>query len=77
MEEPMVSESKKVDGFGEWEIDSAARTLQEAEELKANDALYKLAVAKLAQKKEALDKILSDKQVEARATKKLKEVFGK
>lgn len=48
---------KKIDGFEQYEIDSAARTLLEAEEIKMNPKLMKHVLKQLAKKKKAISSL--------------------
>lgn len=64
-----VDATKKIGGFAEYEIDSAADTLIRAEEVKADKKLYPLAMKKVKEKAKAATKAAEIKQ-------KLADVFN-
>ena len=68
-----MSNNKKIDGFDKWEIESAARTLMEAIEIRNKPKLFALA------KKEAtrLAKLAQRAALEKKVQAKLIQTFGK
>ena len=72
-----ITGNTKESGPDKWDIESAARTLIEAEELKKDCALYDLALAEVKRQQDAASNVLSGKQIEAKVTKKLKSIFKK
>lgn len=51
--------SDKIDGIDKWEVESAAETLQHAQEIMANDKLRKAALKVLKKKQVAAKKAVS------------------
>ena len=65
--------NKKIDGFDKWEVESAARTLMEAIEIRRKPKLFVLA------QKEALKqaKLAQAAAMEKKVSAKLVQTFGK
>jgi hypothetical protein len=56
---PVMAHSTKKDGFEQWEIDSAADTLVNAETMRLkNKKLFKLAIAELKKRKKAISNLV-------------------
>ena len=70
-------EPEKIDGFDEFEIRSAARTLKEAAALQKNEKLVKLAQGMLKSEKEAIEAAQQRTDLEDRTQKKLDKLFGR
>lgn len=71
-------ESKKIGGFDKWEVESAARTLIEAQEIKAKPKFFAVVQAECDRQAEAALKAANEKKVAATEIKvaaKLKKVF--
>lgn len=62
--------------YDEWEIRDAASTLKRAKAIEGDAELQKLAREHLQAERDALDAVLSDEEIEARAAKRLNDVFG-
>jgi len=71
--EPMIGKPKKINGFDRWEVESAARTLIEAIEIRKKPKLLALA------KKEALKqaKLAQEAALEKKVNAKMAQTFGK
>ena len=67
---------KKKDGFDEWEIESAARNLREAGEVRQKPKLHKLALDHLEKEKIAIEVAQKQDVIITKAEKNLKGVFG-
>lgn len=73
-----TSKSDKIDGFDRWDVESWARTLRDAEELKTDKKKLQAATNQLKrEQEETVDTIKSLKKAERNAKKNLKKVFGK
>lgn len=70
---PTKKNKKKYD---EWDIRDAANILKRAKSIASDPELDKLAREHLRAEREALDAVLSDDEIEARAAKRLNDVFG-
>ena len=69
-------EPEKIDGYEKYEIESAADTLIRAQELQKDAKLYKLACAKLQERADAANAAVTEANIEKKAAKNLKKVFG-
>ncbi|MFA5152424.1 MAG: hypothetical protein WC554_07705 [Clostridia bacterium] len=67
----MASSEKKINGFSEYQIEDAARTLIRAEEIRNDKKLFPLAQKELVKQAQAA----ADAAVENKVSKKLKETF--
>ena len=57
--EVTAMESKKIDGFDEWEVKDAASTLRRVFEIKAKPKLFKAALKELKKEADAASKAVS------------------
>ncbi len=65
-----MPKDKKIQGYDQWEIEQAARTLIEAQQLRTNKTLFKLAQVEVRSQMEAAQAALvpSAKKVKKRAS---------
>ena len=68
-----MAKEKKIDGFGGWEVEQAARTLMEAIEIRKKPKLF--AVAKKEAAKQA--KLAEAAALEKKVNSKLLQAYGK
>lgn len=73
---PGSSHDKKKNGFDEFEIESAARTLRESSEIRMKPALHKLALKHLETEKHAIEHAQKENAIVDNAEKRLKKTFG-
>ena len=73
---PGSSHDKKKNGFDEFEIESAARTLRESNEIRLEPELHKLALKHLDKEKHAIEHALKENAIVDKADKQLKKTFG-
>jgi len=68
-----IEKSKKIGGFDKWEVESSARTLMDAEKIKAGDPKFYTVVKKECDKiAEAAKRAALEKQVAAKLIKAYK-----
>jgi len=73
-----VNKPDKIDGFVRWDVESWAKALQDAEEIKGDSKKLQAATNQLKREQtEATDTIKSLKKAEKNAKKNLKKVFEK
>lgn len=76
MEAYDIDEKNTHESPDKWEIESAASTLIEAEEIQKDPKMGPLALAEVKRRMECAQKVLSEADVESRAKKNLKKVYG-
>lgn len=64
---------EKINGFDKWEVESGARTLIEAKEIRKRPKFYKTVLAEVGKQAKAADAVL----LEAKTKSRLKQTFGK
>ncbi len=67
-----IETSKKIGGFDKWEVESAARTLIEAQEIKAKPKFLKVVIKEVEKQAEAARRAALEKKVAAKLIKAFK-----
>lgn len=64
-----IDKPKKIGGFDKWEVEDAARTLIEAQEIKAKPKFFKVVIVEVQKQAEAAKRAALEKQVAAKLIK--------